>query len=443
MFFRIRLDCKFIFGAVAILIAALSLTMSPAARAQNATPDAMPTGTETWLYSFGVGPTPDKCKGKDGANPRGSLTYVPGTGLGLLFGRTSTTTSKGPGFGTIFQIMPNGSSYVVDNYFLGQIVDGSDPENNAMTLVGNVLYGTTVTGGKNNTGAIFSINDNGTGYSSPLVFDFPASGVKNYSAQPFSCFLPVGSVLYGMTSQGGNGGNGAIFTFDTSTSTYARIYSFDGKHGVAPHGQLILDPNGKTFYGMTQSGGSAAVGAVFSFSRTCSAASSKCKNKFKVLHNFTCPNNGFPTCTGGAGANPDHGTLVQSGTTLFGLTANGGKYGNGTLFSIQTNGKHFKILQHFGNPGSNDGISPLGSLLLDGTTLYGTTKSGGNKGKGSVFRINTDGTGYDRIWDFQGGTTDGKKPDDDVILLNSTLYGMTEVGGQCGFGAIFALVPPP
>jgi uncharacterized repeat protein (TIGR03803 family) len=236
-----------------------------------------------------------------------------------------------------------------------------------------------------------------------------------------------------MTSVGGKGGNGAIFTFDTSTSTYARIYSFDGKHGANPHGQLILDPNGKTFYGMTQTGGTAKVGVVFSFSRICSSANSKCKTKFKVLQNFN----------GGNGATPDHGTLVQSGTTLFGLTANGGKYGNGTLFSIQTNGKHFKILQHFGNPGSNDGISPLGSLLLDGTTLYGTTRSGGNNGHGSVFRINTDGTGYDRIWDFHDGTTDGQKPFDNVILLNSTLYGMTEIGGQCGFGAIFALVPPP
>src|SRR5260370_22041214 len=243
MFFRIRFDRKFIFSVVAILLAALSRTMAPAARAIDAVPDAMPPGTETLLYSFGVGPTAGKCKLKDGANPRGSLTYVPATGL--LFGRTPTTTASGPGMGTIFQIMPNGSSYVVDNYFLGEIADGNDPENNAMTLVGNVLYGTTLIGGANNTGAIFSINDNGSGYSSPLVFDFPASSVKNYSAEPFSCFLPVGSVLYGMTSLGGTGGNGAIFTFDTSTSTYARIYSFTGGQGANPHGQLILDPDGK------------------------------------------------------------------------------------------------------------------------------------------------------------------------------------------------------
>ena len=110
MFSRIRFDRKFIFAAVAIFIAALSLTMAPTAHAVNSVPDAMPTGTETLLYSFGVGPTPDKCKGKDGANPRGSLTYASATGL--LFGRTSTTTSKGPGFGTIFQLMPTGSGYV-------------------------------------------------------------------------------------------------------------------------------------------------------------------------------------------------------------------------------------------------------------------------------------------------------------------------------------------
>ena len=124
-------------------------------------------------------------------------------------------------------------------------------------------------------GAIFSINDDGIGYSSPLLFNFPASGAKNYSAQPFSSFVAVGRLLYGMTSLGGKSGNGAIFTFDTSTSTYARVYSFDGGHGADPHGQLILDPNGKTFYGMTQTGGTADVGVVFSFSRTCNSANSE------------------------------------------------------------------------------------------------------------------------------------------------------------------------
>ena len=80
-------------------------------------------------------------------------------------------------------------------------------------------------------------------------------------------------------------------------------------------------------------------------------------------------------------------------------------------------------------------------MLLNGTTLYGTTQTGGSKNNGTVFQINTDGTGYTRIYDFQNGT-DAKNPIDNVILLDNTLYGMTEKGGLCGDGAIFAITLP-
>ena len=435
MFFRIRLDGRFILTAIAMLGAALWLTMAPGAIAQNAVPDAMATGTETVLYSFGEGPTAGKCKINDGADPKGSLTYV--TGTGLLFGRTSTTTSEGNGFGTIFQIMPSGAGYAVDHFFTGTKSDGSDPQHNAMTLVGTVLYGTTLTGGQHNNGSIFSINDDGTGYSSPLLFDFPTSAANNAGDMPFSNFVAAGSVLYGMTSQGGHRGgltgDGVIFSFNTTSNTYTRLHSFNGADGFDPHGQLILDPNGTTFYGMTPVGGSANVGVVFSFNMA--------KNKYKVIHQFACPNNGAPMCIDGSnGATPDHGTLVQNNSSLFGLTTFGGKYGEGTLFTMHTDGSHFKILQSFGKSGSNDGINPYGSLLLNGTTLYGTTRLGGSKGNGTVFQINTDGTNYDRIWEFQPAP-DGAKPIDNVILVDNALYGMTEAGGVCGNGAIFSLVP--
>ena len=80
--------------------------------------------------------------------------------------------------------------------------------------------------------------------------------------------------------------------------------------------------------------------------------------------------------------------------------------------------------------------------MLNGTTLYGMTQLGGSQGFGTVFQIDTTGDNYDRIYDFQGGD-DAANPIDNVILLDNTLYGMTETGGQCGDGAIFSLVPPP
>ena len=71
---------------------------------------------------------------------------------------------------------------------------------------GTIGGGTTLTGGKHNNGSIFSINDDGSGYSSPLLFDFPASAKNNLGDQPTSNFVAVGSVLYGMTSEGGKEG---------------------------------------------------------------------------------------------------------------------------------------------------------------------------------------------------------------------------------------------
>ena len=436
MFSFIRVKRISLFARIAMLAGAVSLTMALAARAQNDVPaDAPLVGTDTILHSFGANSMGQCDKIADGSDPKGSLTFVQATGL--LFGRTSSTNSKGLGNGTIFQINPDGTGYFLDHSFSGKNLDGVDPRHNAMTLVGNVLYGTTLAGGGNANGTIFSISDDGVVYSIPSLFQFPATSAANGGTQPHSCFTNIGGVLYGMTSQGGKSGppgDGAIFSFDTTSSTYTRIHTFDGKHGSDPHGQLILDPDGVTFYGMTRTGGKHRVGIIFSLNPS--------KNKFSVLHNFACPGNSTPNCNDKKdGATPDHGTLVQSNTSLFGLTTNGGKYGNGVVFSIDTDGKHFTILHSFGQPSTSDGVNPFGSLMLNGTTLYGTTQLGGNKNNGTVFQINTDGTNYARVYDFQNGD-DGKNPIDDVLLLNNMLYGMTEKGGACNEGAIFTIALP-
>src|SRR5260370_5191902 len=310
-----------------------------------------------------------------------------------------------------------------------------------MTLNGTVLYGPTLIGGQHNNGTIFSINDDGTGFSKPPLFDFPTGQRKNGGDMPHSCFAINNGILYGMTSQGGTKGlptgDGAIFSFDPQTSTYTRLYSFDGsKHGSDPHGQPILDPTGATLYGMTRTGGKHNVGVIFSFD-----LSSK---TFTKLHVFACPGaNAAPACADSTdGASPDHGTLVQSGTMLFGLTTAGGKNGLGTVFSYDLNLKKFTVLHSFGPASTNDGQNPFGSPMLMASTLYGTTRFAASSILCTVFQINTDGTNYARIHDFHGGTADGANPIDDVILISGSLYGMTESGGTCNLGTIFSVVAP-
>ena len=62
-------------------------------------------------------------------------------------------------------------------------------------------------------------------------------------------------------------------------------------------------------------------------------------------------------------------------TKLYGTTTSGGVSNYGTLFKIETNGSGYGILRHF-LTGTN-GASPGAELLLSGTTLYGTTFGGG------------------------------------------------------------------
>ena len=71
------------------------------------------------------------------------------------------------------------------------------------------------------------------------------------------------------------------------------------------------------------------------------------------------------------GANP-YGSLTLSGSTLYGMTSEGGAYGAGTIFQINTDGTGYKVLYSFGSV-ANDGAYPYGSLTLSGTTLYGMT----------------------------------------------------------------------
>src|SRR5438445_12823107 len=43
---------------------------------------------------------------------------------------------------------------------------------------------------------------------------------------------------------------------------------------------------------------------------------------------------------------------------------------------------------------NSDGARPRAGLISSGNTLYGTARTGGSSGGGTVFAVNTDGTGF-------------------------------------------------
>src|SRR5438093_686676 len=69
-----------------------------------------------------------------------------------------------------------------------------------------------------------------------------------------------------------------------------------------------------------------------------------------------------------------------------------------------------------------EGANPNAGLILSNNTLYGTAADGGSSGHGTVFAVNTDGTGFRILHDFTGGS-DGANPWSGLIFSGNALYG--------------------
>src|SRR5260221_730441 len=137
--------------------------------------------------------------------------------------------------------------------------------------------------------------------------------------------------------------------------------------------------------------------------------------------------------TGGNDGGAPYAGLILSGNTLYGTATAGGSSGNGTVFAVNTDGSGFTNL--YGFTGGNDGGAPSAGLILSGNTLYGTTTAGGGSGNGTVFAVNTDGSGFANLYRFTGGN-DGGDPYAGLILSGNILYGTTTAGGSSGKGTV-------
>jgi uncharacterized repeat protein (TIGR03803 family) len=128
--------------------------------------------------------------------------------------------------------------------------------------------------------------------------------------------------------------------------------------------------------------------------------------------------------------------LTLSGSTLYGTTKQGGTLGRGTVFRLNTNGADFTVLHQFA--GSN-GSHPAAGLVLVGNTLYGTTEYGGSADHGTVFQVNTDGTGFAVLKHFDRDEGLGAYPEVGLVFADNALYGTSRYGGDFDHGVIFKI----
>jgi len=376
----------------------------------------------------------------DGANPSAGL---------ILSGKTLYGTAKyggSSGWGTVFALSTDGSVFAAPYSFTGGS-DGANPTA-GLILSNNTLYGTASAGGSSGHGTIFSVNTNGSSFSNLHSFTATANdsfGLHTNSdgANPYVGLILSGATLYGAANDGGSSGQGTVFAVNTIGSGLTTLHSFSsGSGGAYSSAGLIL--SGNTLYGANY--GNLGNGTVFAINTDGTA--------FTNYYAFTAGHlNGNGILTNSDGANP-YAELILSGDTLYGTAENGGSSGKGTVFSVTTNGTDFATLHSFTKGAYNslglytnsDGANPSAELVLSGNTLYGTANAGGLSGRGTVFALNTDGTGFTNLYNFSAtppypNTTnsDGANPTARLILSGYALYGTAPYGGIAGNGTVFSL----
>ncbi|HEY1718450.1 MAG TPA: choice-of-anchor tandem repeat GloVer-containing protein [Verrucomicrobiae bacterium] len=325
--------------------------------------------------------------------------------------------------------------------------DGQTPQA-ALAASGSKLYGSASEGGTNGTGMIFSMNTDGSGFTN--LYSFSSAATTDGRA-PDARLLVSGNTLYGVCAGGGVNGHGTVFRVNTDGSSFTNLHSFSSfgtggggelefgegpnSDGAFPEATLTL--SGTNLYGVANDGGANGNGTIFRVSTDGSS--------FGVIYTFSGSPNGITNSDGG---NP-YGNLVLSGTTLYGTTLSGGTMGNGTIYNISIINSNFTTMHSFGGQifsgplaGQTDGIEPGAGLVLSpGGNLYGTCENGGENGLGTVFSIPTNSLEYGDYQTLYAWTAQsvGQQPVDDLVLLDTNLFGTTVDGGPNFNGTLFSV----
>jgi uncharacterized repeat protein (TIGR03803 family) len=239
--------------------------------------------------------------------------------------------------------------------------------------------------------------------------------------------------LYGTASTGGNTsgacsfpnppGCGTVFKLSRRGSGWVltTIYTFSGPDGAHPHARVIIGPDG-SLYGTTTDGGDANEGTVFNLRPPAVACKTAlCPWTATVLHSFQGSTDG---------AQPTFGDLLFDGAgNLYGTTPHGGQGNNGTVYELtRSNGGWTESVLYRFQGGGHDGGIPYGGLVFDTDgNLWGTTALGGTYDDGTIYQLVPSGGGWtENVIHAFSGESDGANPYAGLIVDQSgNFYGAT------------------
>ena len=316
--------------------------------------------------------------------------------------------------------------------------NGSSPIGGLIVDAVGDLFGTTAAGGTNNVGTVFGIPKTATGFGAPTTL-VTFSGANGANPED-GLIKDAAGDLFGTTFSGGANSVGTVFEIPKTATGFGApttLVTFNGAgNGATPIAGLIADAAGDLF-GTTEVGGANNDGTVFEIPKTGTGSTG-----------FGAPTT-LVTFTGtGNGSAPFAGLIADAAGDLFGTTRSGGANSDGTVFEIPKTGTGST---GFGAPttlvtftGTGNGAAPFAGLIADAAgDLFGTTRSGGTNGDGTVFEIPKTATGFGALINLVNfdGAGNGSNPSVAGLIADAAgdLFGTTSSGGTNGDGTVFEL----
>src|SRR5262249_38481990 len=151
----------------------------------------------------------DTSQNEGGVNHFGQLLFANGQFYGLTF------PGQNGDDGSIWSVSPDGNGFgtVVDIFGFINVPTGT------LVTTNDMIYGETAVG-TGGGGSGCAVGSDGTGFFD--LHDFtPAEG-----ASPAGVLVLSSNLLFGMTTQNGSNGQGALFSVSIEDGTYTNLFNF-------------------------------------------------------------------------------------------------------------------------------------------------------------------------------------------------------------------------
>jgi uncharacterized repeat protein (TIGR03803 family) len=263
------------------------------------------------------------------------------------------------------------------------------------------------------------------------VLSFTGDDAINKGSSPMPGLASDGNgFLWGTTLTGGVNGRGTIFKVNASSGLLTTVVEFTD--------------NGASNKGRDINGGLIDDGRGFFWGTTQRGGEKYYGTVFKVD-----ARNGLLTTVveftsnkeKNKGGYPYAGLVSDGAGSVWGTTRFGGEKNVGTVFKVNMNSGALTTIAEFTDDKANGGYSPCASLVNDGSgSIWGTTNQGGANGCGTVFKVNASSGALTTVIVFtgNGGSNKGQYPYGELVSDGAgSFWGTTQFGGANGCGTVF------